>query len=37
MLVPKQLSRNWREQRPSKKGYVDWIVKGEVGRDYYTG
>jgi hypothetical protein len=31
MFAPAQLSRNWREQRPSKKGDLGSIVTGEVG------
>jgi hypothetical protein len=37
MFVPVQFLRNWREQRPSNKGDLDWIVTGEAGRVYYRG
>jgi hypothetical protein len=36
MFAPPQLLRNWREQRPSNQGDLDWSVVGEVGRVYYT-
>jgi hypothetical protein len=35
--TPCSCLRNWREQRPSKQGYLDSNIKGEVGRVYYTG
>jgi hypothetical protein len=36
MFARAQLSRNWREQRPSNQGDLDWSVTEEVGRVHYT-
>jgi hypothetical protein len=34
MFVSIQLLRNWREQRPSNQGDIDYSVPGEVGTVY---
>jgi hypothetical protein len=36
MFVRTQPLRNWREQRPSIEGHLQWSVTGKIGRVYYT-
>jgi hypothetical protein len=36
MLTPAQILPNRSGQRPSNKGYLDWSVTAEIGREYYA-
>jgi hypothetical protein len=36
MSAPAHLLRSWRKQRPSNKGDLEVVVKGEVEISYYT-